>query len=42
MMEDLKKDLATLKLDVNSLETLTVKEARNAYWKIALKIHPDK
>ena len=40
--DELQKDISTLRLDINNLESLTVKQARNAYHKIALEIHPDK
>ena len=40
--DELKKDLATLKIDADKLESLSVQQARSAYHKIALVVHPDK
>ena len=41
-MEQIKKDLKTLGIDEDKLDTLTVKDARTAYHNTARKIHPDK
>ena len=40
--DELKKDLSTLRMDIDNLESLTVQQARAAYHKVALEIHPDK
>ena len=41
-MEQIKKDLKTLGIDEDKLDTLTVKDARIGYHNTARKIHPDK
>ena len=41
-MEQIKKDLKTLGIDEDKLDTLTVKDARTGYHETARKIHPDK
>ena len=40
--EQLKKDLATLKMNIDNLESLSVQQARTQYRKVALTVHPDK
>ena len=40
--EQLKKDLATLQIDIDHLETLSVQQASTQYRKVALTVHPDK
>ena len=40
--EQLKKDLATLKMNIDNLESLSVQEARTQYRKVALAVQPDK
>ena len=40
--EELKKDMATLRMDIENLESLSVKQAKNQYHKVALLTHPDK
>ena len=41
-MDVIKNDLINLGIDLNLLGTLTVGDARVAYHKAALKVHPDK
>ena len=38
--DELKKDLSTLRMDIDNLET--EQQARTAYHKVALEVHPDK
>ena len=40
--EELKKDMATLRIDIETLVSLTIKQAKNQYHKIALVTHLDK
>ena len=40
--EEVKKDLAILRIDSDSLDNLTVDMVKAAYYKTALLIHPDK
>ena len=40
--EELKKDMATLQMDIENLESLSVKQAKKQYHKIALVTHLDK
>ena len=41
-MNILKKDLSTLGIGIEKLETVTAKDARIAYHKTAREVHPDK
>ena len=41
-IEEIRKDLTTMKMDVNNFEELTVETAKKAYRKRAAEVHPDK